>query len=1308
MIPPRTGRHGAMRKSVLVIAPQAALRAAMARFLMQAGDTVEVASNAKRVHELLEQRTFDAAIMSGLHGAEGYRLTRDVQASVNKLVILTDEAKEAKRLSSAFTNALVCQSRPLNHTLILSFVAAAPTSNEAQAALREITQERVSFENRTLDLAGRAFHDVHGREVPLTRTEFALLAAFVRNPGHVLSRNQLRNATGGGVEEAYERGIDMLVSRLRRKIEPGKKTRFIVTVPGSGYKFVARVHRIDQPPKPTEMSHPGRAERGARIAERRQLAVLACQIVGIAELSSRLDPEDLHKVLQTVHLACARIVQSVGGAAVRALGDNVLAYFGYPAARENDAESAVRAGLELARSIGKLEAWNREQFQVRIGIATGLMVIADMNPAAGQQPSVIGEALIQALHLQTVATAGTLVIDAGTRDLVGQLFDCQRLESVTMPNAQATIRAWRVIREAVPTGQFEGRRNANKSNLVGREEELERLNRCWSKAQQGSGQVVHLLGEAGIGKSRLVLELEHRLSIHPHRTLRYAGSPYQADVPLSALRAELQVSAGFAEDDTAPQKSVKLRTLFDEVGPAAIEAMMLLTELLDLPVENGSRTAQLAPRKRKERIFETLLARIQAMAARQPLLIVVEDAHWIDPTSLELLTDVVERATALPILVVVIGRPEFAPPWPDHSHVTALTLSRVGRAAAAALVDQIAGTVALPLRTKELILSRTDGVPLFVEELTAAVIESFAVCEGGGGGPIKSNVAQLIPTTLHASLLARLDRLDHGKRIAQVGAAIGREFSYELLRTVADSDEQTLVSALDRLVASGLVFRRGSHPQATFVFKHALVRDAAYGMLLRAQRQTLHASIAQSFEAHFPDTVETQPELLAYHHGEARNAARAVAYLLLAAERALLRSALPETLTHLTQARELVTTLPQENERSQLELKLDIILGRVFTARRSYTAPETREAYSRARARCEALGNQTWLPMIILGQWLGAWSAADHQTALKEARDLYSWGERNKDGAAMAVAHLAFGMSLTVLGDPLGARRHLEQGLKINEFALPSRPPFLFSDRDGRVSSLTYLHNCLLLLGLPDQAGVVAAQAEAAAQETEARIPSQSYSRALAQNHLLRMHVFGGDVQKAMAVGSALLQLSQDNGYPYFIGTSTIHVGWALVQGGEVVRGTELYLNGMEQLRSIGANCWFPRYFALLADCYERAGEIGPAQEAIAEALKGIEKSGERIWEAEIYRLKGRLLMRAEATARETEACFVKGMTIANRQQAKLLELRAATGLAELLMRNGKTKRARRLLGPIHDSFSEGSHHADLVKAKALVDRLQK
>jgi len=448
--------------------------------------------------------------------------------------------------------------------------------------------------------------------------------------------------------------------------------------------------------------------------------------------------------------------------------------------------------------------------------------------------------------------------------------------------------------------------------------------------------------------------------------------------------------------------------------------------------------------------------------------------------------------------------------------------------------------------------------------------------------------------------------------------------------------------------------------------------------------------------------------LLAYHHGEAGNTAKVVAYLLSAGERSLLRSALPESLTHLTQAQQLVATSQPGDERSQFELKLDIILGRVFTARRSFTAPETREAYNRARKRCEALGNQAWLPMIILGQWLGAWSAADHPIALKEARDLFAWGEHNKDVAAMAVSHFTFGMSFMVLGDLVSARRHFEQGLQINKFALPNRPPFLFSDRDGRVSSLTYLHDCLLLLGLPDRAAAIAQKAEAAAQESEVLTQSQSYSRALAQNHLLRMHVFGGNVQKAMAVGSALLQLSQHNGYPYFIGTSTIYVGWALTQDGEFSQGIKLYLNGMEQLRSIGANCWFPRYFALLAECYERAGDIERAREAIVEALKNVEKSDERVWEAEIYRLKGRFLMLTGVTAREAEACIVKGIKIARQQQAKLLELRATTSLAELLTRNGKMGRARQVLYPIYDSFGEGLHHTNLVEAKALLDKLPK
>jgi predicted ATPase/class 3 adenylate cyclase len=1093
----------------------------------------------------------------------------------------------------------------------------------------------------------------------------------------------------------------MLVVRLRRKIEPDPaKARFIITVPGTGYKFAAHVRRMDSVPEPiANIIHPDRAHRDTHIAERRQLTVLACQILGFAALSE-LDPEDLQRVLNRIHGACAEVVTRFRGTMVRAVGDSMLVYFGYPEAYENDAESAVRAGLNLLHSIGKLEVPSIQRLRARIGIATGLMVVGDVSIVGGQEPNAVGEALNVALHLQSAAPAGSTVIAASTRELVGHFFDCQQLEPVVVEDGHDPLPAWRVAGEGTTVGRFEALRRSGMLKLVGREEELERLHRGWSNARRGSGQVVLLTGEAGIGKSRLVIELEERLRSEPHATLRYSGSPYQSDAPMSALLEELQRSAGFVSEDSVPQRLRKLRTLLEGSGSDAVEATALLAELLGLPAEAEPSVPQLAPQKRKERTFATLLARIECMAARQQLLIITEDVQWVDPTSLELLTLLVERMARLPIFVIVVARPGFIPPWPDHSYVTAFTLSRLSRADCMALIEQLAGDRPLSVHTKSQILAQTDGMPLFVEELTKSVIERSMVRERHGRqGPTKSNGVQAMPKTLHASLLARLDRLGRGKETAQVGAAIGREFSYELLRMVTTTDEPTLGTRLDQLVASGLVFRRGPAAHATYAFKHALVRDAAYGMLPRAQRRKLHASIARSLEEHFPETAETQPELVAYHCREAGSVDKAVGYLLAAAERALLRSAMTEALVHLTQAKDLVSTLPESKERWQLELKLEITLGRVLTARRSYTAPETREAYRRARARCEALGHQAWLPLIMLGQWVGAWSAADHRPSLKLAQELYGWGERNNDRGGMAVAHLAYGMTLTLLGDLVRARLHLEQALQINEFGAPGRHPFLFSDTDGRISSLTYLHDCLLLLGFPHQA-------EAAARQAAALTPSQLYSRALAQIHMLRMHVFDRDVEKAATVSSALLRLSEEQGYPYFIGASMVYRGWALAQGGDTANGIELCHRGMTQLRTIGANCWFPRYYALLAECHEQAGDPERGGEAIAEAQRSIESTGERIWEAEILRLKGRLLLLAGNHGREAETCFVAAVTTAHQQKARLLELRAATSLADLLQRKGNLTQARDVLVRIYETFKEGFDCADLQNAKALLDAL--
>jgi tetratricopeptide (TPR) repeat protein len=521
-------------------------------------------------------------------------------------------------------------------------------------------------------------------------------------------------------------------------------------------------------------------------------------------------------------------------------------------------------------------------------------------------------------------------------------------------------------------------------------------------------------------------------------------------------------------------------------------------------------------------------------------------------------------------------------------------------------------------------------------------------------------------------------------------------------------NEADLEAAIDELVASGLVFRRGSRQSSSLEFKHALVRELAYETLVRSDREHLHAKIACCLEEHFPETVRSQPELLAHHHREGGHAVEAVTYLLSAAERSVLRSALTEALSHLTYARDLLGIAPAQNERLDLEIKLETLLARAFTARRSYSAPETRQAYTRARARCESLGNETWLPLVMMGEWLGAWSAADYRAALTAAEELQSRGKLKGNVAGQAVGHFASGMTLTVLGQLNDARRQLEAAVQIDQFALPNRPPFLFSDAEGRVSALTYLHDCLLLLGFPEKAAASAAEAEAAARKLGALAPDQLYPRALAMNHLLRMHVFQRDAHKAKALGTMALQLSGEQNYPYFHGTSKIHLGWALSRDGDHRRGAELCLEGIDQLQSIGANCWLPRYFALLAECHEAANDLDQAALAIGSALKSIQRTGERVWEAEIYRLKARYVQADPGARQHAEDWFRRSLEIAREQNAKWLELRAAMNFADLLARKGDMLHAEQVLSSVYGSFSEGFNHLDLQAAKTQLDNFRK
>ena len=1286
-----------MRESVLVLAPQATIRAALARTLTPLGYRVEVASNEKIARQFTTREQFAVAIVAARSaGTQDFALIHELHNAADKLVLIADSAVTARQMAQSFPEALVCSSHRLEHERLCAFLGN-PKRTSARAVIND--SEFLQFAGRTIDVAGCIVLDANGCEVALTRSEFALLVAFARNPGQVLSRVQLRHAMGGGSVDVYDRSIDMLVARLRRKIEPElAKPQFVITVPGVGYRFIARVQRVNQatsgPAAPSQLNNVREAAR----VERRQVTILSCQILGFAALAAKLDPEDLHSTIDPVYAGCEKVVARFGGRTLRTLGDEVLVYFGYPKAQENHAESAVRAALELSHVVPMIEVvpiWN---FRTRIGIATGMMMVGELpDRGAQRQLTAIGAALNTALHMQKVAPPEGVVIAATTRDLIGHFFLCQEIQPVELDERHEPAPAWLVIRGIAGMPRFEALRRDGMMELVGREAEIERLQQCWTKTIRGAGQVVVLTGEAGIGKSRLVIEAEKRLCHQPHATLHYSGSPHRADASMSVLIDELQRSLGFAAEDAVRKRIDKLQQEFSPLGSAAIEATALSCMLLGLPHETPQDVKEFSPQKRKERTFAVLMARIKAMALLQPVFAVVEDAHWVDPTSLEFLTLVVEQASTMPVFLAIVARPEFAPPWPEHSHVTTLALPRLSPTESAVLIEQVAGERRIPGAIQATIVSRGDGVPLFVEELTKSVLESA----GGDARRTPSASVGPIPTTLHGLLLTRFDRLELGKDVAQVAAVIGREFSFERLRIVAGLDEPTLSAALDQLMASGLIFRRGSLPEATFIFKHALARDAAYDMLSRERRQTLHAGAARSLEEQTTDAANPEPELLAYHWREAGDPIKAVGYLLAAAERALFRSAAREALSHLAQARELISTQPANRTRLQLELTFELTSARAFLAARGYTAIETREAYQRAREHCEALTDRSILPLIIHGQWLGAWTAADHEAALERARELYSWAERNQEQAGFAMAHGDLGMSLTVLGRLTEARGHLEEALKINSFALPGRQPFVASDVDGRISALSFMHNCLLLLGFPEKA-------ETTAKEAASLRPQNLYSQVLAQTRALRMRVFERNASAAAEIGAAVLRLCKEQGYPHFISITMIYSGWAMAQCGDPGGGTALCERGLAELRNVGSHCWLPLHLALLAECYAQVGDRNSASQTVAEALQSVETTGERTWEPEIHRLKGAFILSAAGDAVAAADCFITAISKAKAQQTKLLELRAAISLAQLWSLGHKSKQAREVLLPVYESFTEGFESTSLQEAKLVLDSIAK
>jgi class 3 adenylate cyclase/tetratricopeptide (TPR) repeat protein len=890
-------------------------------------------------------------------------------------------------------------------------------------------------------------------------------------------------------------------------------------------------------------------------AERRQLTVMLVDLVGSTELAARLDPEDMGQVIRAYQGCCAETVENWGGHIARYMGDGVLAYFGWPQAHEDDAERAVRAGLALIDALAGAATLAGAPLAARVGIATGLVMVGELIGAdEAQERAVVGETPNLAARLQALASPGSVVISQATRRLVGGVFELANLGPQRLKGFAEPVTAWRVEGESRAEGRFEALHGEHLTPLVGREPELGILLDRWQQAKEGEGQLVLLAGEPGIGKSRLVRALHERLAGEPHMPLGHFCSPYHANTALYPVIGLLERAAGLRREDPPPVQLDRLEAILTLATEDVRGGAPLLAELLAIPVPPGRYPPlELSPQERKERTFRALLGQLAGLAARQPVLALYEDAHWADPTTVELIGRVAETVQRLPVLALVTFRPEFTPPWSGHGHMTTLSLSRLSRRQGRAMVERLTGGRALPAEVLEHILARTDGIPLFVEELTKVVLES-GILRGDGdryelAGPLQPLA---IPATLQDSLMARLDRLVPVKEVAQVAAVIGREFSHKLFAAISPLPEDKLGAALDQLVASELVFRRGVAPDAAYTFKHALVQQTAYQSLLKSKRRELHARIAQELEQRFREIGETQPEVLARHFTDAGLGDRAIVYWRAAGERAAGRSANVEAVAHLSKGLELIGTLPDApgHHNEEEELALCLAIGGPLMATRGYSVPEVERTYSRALALCKRLGRSDELFPVLRGLWnyhllSGGFRQADDlakrlvELAEEQGAPLPSAFRRdilnNKITSAQlhrALARRARGTALFFLGRFADAMEELEKGIAIDDAvaAWDDRAHLLpYAERAGVVCRL-YSAWVLWYLGFPDRA-MERMEAGLGLGERLAHANSLAFARIWAAE----LHIFRREFEAAQACAQATIDLAREHHMPEWL-----------------------------------------------------------------------------------------------------------------------------------------------------------------------------
>ena len=1038
-------------------------------------------------------------------------------------------------------------------------------------------------------------------------------------------------------------------------------------------------------------------------AERRQLTVMFCDLVGSTALARRLDPEDLQASIRRFLDTCGEAISRFNGYIAKYMGDGLLVYFGYPRAHEHDAERAVHAGLaviELVRALPREYRPEQEcEIATRIGIATGPVIVGELiGQDIAKERSVFGETPNLAARLQGLAAPNQVIVDSVTKRLVGGEFEFADQGTVSLKGFETPVRVWQVLSAKPSASRFESYRSGRLGDFIGREHETALLLGRWREAVGGEGQVVLLCGEAGIGKSRLVRYLRDRLSEDRYEAIQSQCSPHHTNTALYPVMTYLRQAAWLAGEDSVPTQLHKLETLVINSGLDDRVTIALFADLLSIRGDERYQLPNVSPDKRKDMTLEALVQYLQRLADHSPVLLIVEDAHWLDPTTLDLMTRIIDRIRQMRVLLLITFRPDFRPVWAEYSHVTFLTLNRLPRRQSLELIATMTGGKVLPQEVQQAILAKTDGVPLYIEELTENLLGTGLLAEGTDSFTLKAPLKDMvIPDSLQALLMERVDRLGPVKEIVQIGAAIGREFTYELLRAVVDVTDNRLNGALDLFVSSGLILQEGERPLSRYRFKHMLVQEAAYSTLPKKSRRLLHARIAKTLEEQFAKRVRLEPELLAYHFEQAGLARPAITYWHLAARRDADRSAHVEALNHFNRALVMVKDLPEGPERDALELELLIAQGAPMMTVKGYASQEIERNYLRAKQLSQENSDSGRHFLAVWGLWVFHLVRGPLATARDLAEHLLSLAQREQNPDMLIRAHESVGSTYSFLGRFDEAKTHLLAAKSLYD---PDRhrsrvQPYT---QDPGITARIILARTLWILGEVDEVEALSQEAIAMARELEHPF---TLAFALATGSWIYSTI--RDADRTLAFSEEAIALSTKYSFEVTLAWATSFQGWALAEKGEE-QGLSRLVEGLSAAQAAGASLNNTFTLALLAEQYLKQKRIDEGLGALSEAQKLVCSQGERCWQAELLRLKGELLLeQSEPSVSAAEQCFAEALRVAQDQHASMLELRAAVSMARLLSNLNRLDAAIPVLHSVCSRFQERVANSDLIEARNIL-----